>query len=203
MLSEALRPYLRTAAVGAMSLSAAMLLSSCGIAQTFVDQTLNRGEPAPSEETEGTGSREAPAEGTPPEQDSPEQPPPAEENTDVGAIAEGDCLNDDGVASGEQQFSEVPVVDCSESHDSEVIAVDELESGRAFPGQDAIQTEADDLCTGQAFESYIGVEWIDSIYYVRAYPPVEEGWESGDYEVICAAYDQAGDMTGSIANSME
>jgi hypothetical protein len=113
---------------------------------------------------------------------------------DVFSIKVGDCLND-GDASGE--VSTVPIVECSEPHDSEAYDADNLDDGD-FPGQDAIDQAAELLC-GPSFETFIGLDYEASIYDYSYYFPTEESWAAGDREVLCVAYaDDQAKITGSL-----
>ncbi len=77
------------------------------------------------------------------------------EGTDTSAFAikVGDCLNDADV-SGEVET--VPVIACTEPHDSEAYASIIMDDGD-FPGADEVDTQAQDGCLG-AFEGYVGAE---------------------------------------------
>ncbi|RNL82868.1 hypothetical protein EFW17_18120 [Halostreptopolyspora alba] len=208
MLSDSLRPCLRPAATGVVALSAVMVLSSCGIAQRLAEVAAE-GSPPPSgsertNDDEGgdtgggdTGSGDTGGGGTTGEE------PASGDTRDIFDLRVGDCVNDESATTAEGGVTEMPVVDCSEPHDSEVIAIEELESGRPYPGDDVVSSEAEELCTGRVFEDYIGVPWIDSIYNTGHFTPVEEGWEAGDYEVICIAYEAGTKLTGSVEGSME
>ncbi|MBB4929688.1 hypothetical protein F4561_000508 [Lipingzhangella halophila] len=189
LLAESLRPFLRSAATGAVALSAVLVLSSCGIAQRLADAAERGGAPPPS----GSGSEQTDSDGGGGD-------PAGGESDDILGVSVGDCVNDDSMSD---EVTEMPTVDCAEPHDSEVIAVEELDGDRPYPGDSVVGTEASDICTGAAFEDYIGVPWIESIYETREYTPLEEGWEAGDYEVICVAYEPGTALTGSIADSYE
>lgn len=100
--------------------------------------------------------------------------------TTVFAISAGDCLND---ASEAGDVSTVPVVPCSEPHESEVYAVLVMENGD-YPGDAAVAQQADDGCRA-AFTTYIGVAASQSRYMFNALYPTEDSWIGGDREILC------------------
>lgn len=107
------------------------------------------------------------------------------EGGDVGALAlqVGDCVADSTIGSVE----EVPVVPCDEPHRSQVIHTFDLDDGD-FPGDPAMQAEAETQCTGQAFEDYVGVGFQQSELTVSFITPSQQTWdELDDREVLCLA----------------
>jgi len=121
---------------------------------------------------------------------------PGEDTTgdDVFSIEVGDCLND---ADTSGEVSTVPIVDCSEPHDSEAYDAGDLDDGD-FPGDDAIGQAAELLC-GPSFESFIGLGYDASAYDYSYYFPTEASWGAGDREVLCVAFaDDASKITGSL-----
>lgn len=120
----------------------------------------------------------------------------AQENADVFAIKEGDCLNE---TTGGSEVYTVPVVPCAEAHDEEVYFSFTLE-GDAFPGTDAISVKADETCIPK-FAEFVGLEYESSALEWYPYTPTAGSWESGDREVLCVAYDPAGRVTGTLAGA--
>lgn len=100
--------------------------------------------------------------------------------TTVFAISVGDCLND---ASDTADVSAVPVVKCSEPHDSEVYAVIVMADGD-YPGDEAVMQQADDGCR-EEFTLYVGVPATQSRYMFNALYPTEDSWTGGDREILC------------------
>lgn len=120
--------------------------------------------------------------------------PVDETGDDVFSIEVGDCLND---ADTSGEVSTVPIVECSEPHDSEAYDAGDLDDGD-FPGDDAIGQAAELLC-GPSFESFIGLDYDASAYDYSYYFPTEESWEAGDREVLCVAFaDDASKITGTL-----
>jgi hypothetical protein len=117
-------------------------------------------------------------------------------DTDVFTIKVGDCLNDSG--SGDVVTS-VPTVPCAEPHDSEAFKSIIMADGD-FPGDDAVQTAAVDGCK-PAFDAFIGLAYDSSALDFSYYYPTEESWAQGDREILCLAYDPAGQITGTLAGA--
>lgn len=117
-------------------------------------------------------------------------------DTDAFAIKVGDCLND---ATISDEVSTVPVIACSEPHDSEAYASIILPDGD-FPGQDSVTASAEEGCLAE-FESYIGIPYEQSSFEVSFYYPTSASWANGDREILCTVYDPAGQTTGSAKGS--
>jgi len=117
-----------------------------------------------------------------------------DEGDDVFSIVVGDCLNDADVA---ETVSKVPIVDCSEPHDSEAFYAEDLPDGD-FPGDDSVAASAEEICA-PAFESFVGLSDADSIYTYYYYYPTDSSWASGDREILCVAgTDDFSQVTGSL-----
>ncbi|MDS1271572.1 septum formation family protein [Lipingzhangella sp. LS1_29] len=194
MPAQPWRTRTRPLTVGAVTLASAFVLSSCGIAQQLAGQEPGGGTPDPTPADSPDRTEETRDDPDP--QDEPEPDGTDEEFVDVMDIEEGQCINHESMAEGE--VSVMPVVPCSEPHDGEVFAIEELESDRDYPGEADIQQEASDLCTGDAFEDFVGVPWGASIYWTTEWWPTAEGWDMGDHEVICVIYDDDGQTVGSL-----
>jgi hypothetical protein len=94
----------------------------------------------------------------------------------------GLCFDDEATETDE--VATVPDRDCDEPHDNEVFAVVDLGGGE-YPGQDELFAQADEICSGAAFDDYVGIAYLDSELEVSSYVPTAEGWDDGDYEVVC------------------
>ncbi|TDQ51596.1 septum formation family protein [Actinorugispora endophytica] len=113
---------------------------------------------------------------------------------DVFTLVVGDCLSS---STGEGEVSSVPTVDCAEPHDSEVYASHMIADG-AYPGEDAIYTEAEEVCTTE-FETFVGMAYLDSELDFEYLYPTEDSWnELDDREILCMVVDPAGQTTGSL-----
>lgn len=103
---------------------------------------------------------------------------------EVATVDVGACL-DSTALDGE--ITEIPTVDCTESHDAQVVGKFELADGD-FPGTEAVDTEAETQCV-ELFSEYVGIPWEESsVPNLSWIPPSEETWDqAGDREVICIA----------------
>ncbi|WP_047870153.1 septum formation family protein [Nocardiopsis sp. RV163] len=117
----------------------------------------------------------------------------------------GDCFVESemntALASGE--VSNIPLVDCAEEHDSEFFFSYDMTEAE-YPGDSAVQAEADEICTGQNFTDFIGVSYAESEIYVGHLYPTQETWDQfNDREIICyATTSNSGEMvTGTLADA--
>lgn len=122
----------------------------------------------------------------------------------------GQCVN---LPDGET-IDSYETVDCGEVHDGEVYAVvqhpDDAEEAD-YPGEEALDTFAQERCQGDPFESYVGTPYADSVLYYTSLRPSEESWErAADREVVCLLVgkpleDRSGfeQLTGSKEGSNE
>lgn len=119
---------------------------------------------------------------------------------DAFSVALGDCVSEGGAAAATEEVvevSQVEVVPCSETHDSEVYAVFDLADGE-FPGDEAVMGSADEGCYG-AFADFVGLAYEDSALDFGTYFPTEESWNGfEDREVVCLLVDPAGAVTGTL-----
>ena len=105
----------------------------------------------------------------------------------VFELAIGDCFDDGDMALGEfAEVGEVPLVDCTEPHDNEVYAVVTVD-GDAFPGEEAIQAQADEVCL-EAFDPFVGLDYESSALDFGWLVPTADSWEMGDRVVACFVY---------------
>ncbi len=106
----------------------------------------------------------------------------------------GTCFDDPETFD---QVEDVPVVDCDDPHDNEVIANVDL-TGDDYPGQDQVENRATQICY-EEFSDYVGISYEASMYDIGWLFPTAETWAAGDREVICFAYDLTlAKITGSI-----
>ncbi len=121
----------------------------------------------------------------------------------VADLRVGQCIDLDVSA---QEVTTVPARDCDEPHDAEVFLVDDLAGSAtaAYPGDEAMERRATELCTGAAFERYVGTPLIRSSLMVRFGRPSERSWEAGDRGVVCAAMrDDGGRLSETVEGSGE
>ncbi|MBR8744448.1 septum formation family protein [Nocardiopsis sp. MG754419] len=98
----------------------------------------------------------------------------------------GDCFTESEMNSALSgtEITDVPVVECTEPHDSEFFHSEILPDGD-FPGDDAVRTTGEEVCQGAAFTEFVGVEWEESEVYASFLSPIEQGWDLGDREILC------------------
>jgi hypothetical protein len=131
-----------------------------------------------------------------PQRDETSQEIVEEGQADVFALRVGDCMNE----VSEKLVSEVPVVPCDQPHDEEVY-FDYTMEGDEYPGDDAIQTDADTNCSAQ-FDAFVGLAYDSSTLDFYAYRPSEESWTQLDDRIVsCVIYDPAGQVTGTLAGA--
>lgn len=125
----------------------------------------------------------------------------------VFSLEVGDCFQQpDGLDRStitdddRPEISDVPVVDCAQSHDHEVYAVTELSLDGDWPGTRAVDDEAVQLCE-DAFEPYVGRDYLESAYYFLPLQPTQASWSDGDRGVACSVYLPDGPSEGSAKGS--
>jgi hypothetical protein len=131
---------------------------------------------------------------------TPTPPPDAEPGTesttvDIGALEPGDCI--DGEAGPSVESAQL--IPCDRPHDEEVIGLRDLPAG-PWPGEKTVDRWADEACV-PVFRSYVGIPVDRSRLGLGWYAPVKEGWEDGDNQVVCVAYNPDGKLTGTVRGS--
>ncbi|MET0297340.1 MAG: septum formation family protein [Microbacterium sp.] len=117
-------------------------------------------------------------------------------DADVFTLRVGDCFNDVDAT----EVTEVPAVPCADAHDNEVYLSFDMPDGE-WPGQEAIDAAAEAECT-PAFSSFVGLDYDSSSLDWYAIYPVQGGWEDlGDREILCAVWDPAGMIEGTLAGA--
>lgn len=166
----ALSPALRNISLTVGAVAAAFALSSCGIAQSIIQEAAG-GADGGSGGTTGTDSGAGSV---------------GSNENNVMELTVGDCFNESEMNSAlmGSEVQGVPVVDCSEPHDSEFFYSEILPEGD-FPGTESVNASAEEACFGQPFTDFVGVEFAVSEIYASFLTPIEAGWEAGDREILC------------------
>jgi hypothetical protein len=114
-------------------------------------------------------------------------------------VGVGDCF-DNPNDPGSGDLKPVKIVDCDDDHDREAYVVDDLRGAAdaGFPGTDQLVSEASDTCL-DAFEGYVGSEFLDSTYNFEPIVPTEGQWDDGAREFVCALLDTSGAKTSGSA----
>jgi hypothetical protein len=108
----------------------------------------------------------------------------------------GLCFNDEADAGTE--VASVPDVDCAEPHDNEVFALAEYTATDTYPGSEAMNAEAKEICIG-LFDDYVGLAYEESVLEVYPITPTQGSWDNGDREIVCALYEaDLAKLTGSM-----
>lgn len=126
----------------------------------------------------------------------------AADTSDVGVldVSVGDCLQ----APTEEKtlVTGLVKVPCSEPHSREAFAnityldVDG-EPTDTYPGEDDLDAFAQGACAG-AFTDYLGISYLDSVYYFTNLLPSPRSWEDDDHEVLCLITSTGELLTGSV-----
>jgi hypothetical protein len=176
---------------GIITSAVAVVLSIVGLV-ILVGVVADLSEEGASVETENAASPAVETTAPPQAQ----EPPPGAEEVNMFDLGVGDCLTE--VQAGEEIVN-VQTVPCSEPHSAEIYAVVTLPEGD-FPGDEAIDTQAEDVCVGE-FEGFVGLPYAESVLEFNYAVPVEESWAAGERGVACVVYDPDGDTTGTLADA--
>ena len=122
-------------------------------------------------------------------------------STTIDSLSVGDCFNGPEASYAGTEVSDVDVVDCSEPHRYEIYAAKEM-TNSSYPGQSQAGAMADDFCLSR-FQSYVGMEYTYSIYYISSAFPTSGSWSQGDRSIQCALGLEFGTKVGSARNSRE
>jgi hypothetical protein len=114
----------------------------------------------------------------------------------AGDLKVGECFDDPGTQVSVESVQHHP---CSEAHSAEVIFVGDYPEASAYPGVDAFDTYAFNVCI-PTFETYTGRDYqSDTELDIGYLYPTEEGWPKGDHEIACYVYRlDAGTMSTSV-----
>lgn len=102
----------------------------------------------------------------------------------IYGLRKGDCLIDFSESATSFQLA-----DCGVPHDAEVF-VESAFDVTVYPGDAAVDEIADQLCFGQSFEDYVGLDYQSSAVYSLRSRPSEETWSMGDRTINCILTDE-------------
>ena len=120
-------------------------------------------------------------------------------STTVDDLSVGDCFNGPDVPFTVAEVSDVESVDCSEPHRFEMYAAREM-TNSSYPGESQAGAIATDYCL-ERFDTFVGIEYDYSIYYLDSYFPSSDTWPQGDRSIKCALGPLSGTKVGSARNS--
>jgi hypothetical protein len=110
----------------------------------------------------------------------------------------GDCF--DLKDPDEEITEEVDARPCTEAHQYELYFAGSMADG-PFPTDDVFEDWVAEACL-PAFDSYVGLAYLESRFELLWFQPTADGWDQGDHEVSCAVYDPAeAELTSAIRNS--
>jgi Septum formation len=104
-------------------------------------------------------------------------------SSNAGDLAVGDCFDEPAEATEVKDVQHHP---CTEPHTSEVVFVGDIGGGNdAYPTETQFLDFVRDQCV-PAFNTYTGLDFdTDTTLDMGYFYPLEEGWKSGDQEMIC------------------
>lgn len=116
----------------------------------------------------------------------------------------GDCFDSaiDETVGETVEVQGVDAIPCGEPHRNQVYAITELPDGSdaPFPGDDAAFESSGLLCL-ETFDDFVGLAYEESVLDISVVYPSADTWGRGDREVVCAVYDPAGPVTGSLEDA--
>ncbi|GGT30590.1 septum formation family protein [Streptomyces chromofuscus] len=108
----------------------------------------------------------------------------------------GDCYNPNSKGEGEEVL--VEIVPCAEAHTAQVVGEFTIDEEKAYPGDDAVSTVADERCPAEAEKSAPDTWALPKGVALFYYTPTKESWATGDRAVSCTYTKESGKFTGSL-----
>ncbi len=111
-------------------------------------------------------------------------------------VSIGDCVN---FVDAEDQANDTTLVStlervaCTAPHDAEVYALRNLPGG-AWPGYESVYSRGDDICYDE-FAPYVGIDYVESLYFYEVYTPSSASWDQGDRTIACTLVDVGGTLS--------
>ncbi|MBO0981143.1 septum formation family protein [Microbacterium sp. SD291] len=113
-------------------------------------------------------------------------------NIDIFSLKVGDCK----MASATGMIEDADVVPCDQPHDEEVYYEFKMEDGEF--SDEAINTATEE-CIGDAFTTFVGLGFNESVLEVYPITPTEQTWnEMNDRVIQCVISDPAGQVEVSL-----
>lgn len=99
----------------------------------------------------------------------------------VFVVREGDCVN----IPIDEQLTSFEGVACDEPHDGQAFGLFDVVGFDEYPGPEAVSNQAQEGCL-ERFETFIGIDYEESIYYIQNINPSEDSWDQlDDREIVC------------------
>jgi len=122
----------------------------------------------------------------------------SKDRVSYGELPVGECVKQPGGWSDEAAdlaTDQVTRISCDETHWGQVYYRGRL-TGNVYPGESAIQVEAEDLCYSYAAAANLDAAYIDEAY-VSTFLPTRASWREADRTVTCFASNLSYDASGS------
>jgi hypothetical protein len=113
-------------------------------------------------------------------------------DADVFSIKVGDCLNLEDMQ--QTTVESLPVVPCTEPHDSEVYAEQTL-TGESLPTD--LDVTSDEFCYTE-FSTFVGIAYEESALDYQVLTPSDASWDAGDRAVQCIVVHLTEQVTGTL-----
>jgi len=126
---------------------------------------------------------------------SDERPSTQMPTVNVLELEVGTCLNDVDQPLA-QDLVDVPAVECTTPHQSEVFAAVTVD-GSDYPGIDALTDQAVQGCQAE-FQRFVGVEFAASELNFHYYYPTQSSWAVGDRSIYCVIFDPGVTTVGTL-----
>ena len=115
----------------------------------------------------------------------------------------GQCFTSPGAVHAE--LSKITRTPCSRPHNQEAYALvaytaPDGSTPSAYPGTDPLSQFAQGACA-ERFQSYVGVNYLDSTLFFTYLLPSPRSWEADDRNVICFITTTGGTIKSSVKNS--
>lgn len=109
----------------------------------------------------------------------------------------GDCYDEPDSTADEVET--LPARPCADPHDYEVFASVDVPEADDYPGDDAVEEQAQTECM-EGFESFVGISYDESELDFSYLTPTKASWPQGDREITCLVYSED-KVTGSLEGS--
>jgi putative regulator of septum formation len=131
-------------------------------------------------------------------------PLPTEGELAYGQLRVGDCLAGSNLAhilptSNFTWPNSVEALSCIEPHIAEVYFANDSywEKNKSYPGDNSVDSTGNAICEN-AFKSYVGISYGNSIYNYTDVVPSSAGWPEGDRSLLCVAFYQNSGNSGAV-----
>jgi Septum formation len=119
------------------------------------------------------------------------QPAATAPSATAATLAVGDCVDVTDLQIGKPLLAgAVNAATCTAAHGAEVFDLVGLASGPSvpYPGPTPVIDDSTDRCIS-AFSAYVGSSYLGSTLDVIPVVPDQQGWNQGDRQAVCLAYD--------------